>query len=85
MAALEQSLAELGYDVRGGFASLLAESAAQAPSQPLAGAQEPPQFLVAASPHSRDHGLRVRAGKDQLYLSVVSAGRAARPTVIPCG
>lgn len=77
VAALEQSLAELGYDVQEGFASLL--PAAQTPSQPPTRGQESPQFLVAASPHSRDHGLRVRVGKDQLYLSVVRrAGTAAR-------
>jgi hypothetical protein len=72
VAALVQSLQELGYDVQGGFASLLPSSAAQSSAQRPAGAQPAaPRFLVAASPHSADHGLRMRAGEDQLYLSVV--------------
>ena len=77
VSALEQSLQELGYDVQGGFAALLPSSAAQS-AQRSAGAQPTPQFLVAGSPHSADHGLRVRVGEDQLYLSVVRrAGTAA--------
>jgi hypothetical protein len=78
VAAVEQSLQELGYDVQGGFASLLPSSAAQSPAQRQAEAQPAPQFLVAVSPHSAEHGLRVRIGQDQLYLSVVrQAGTAA--------
>ncbi len=68
VSALEQSLQELGYDVQGGFASLLPSQSAVVES---AGAQPARQFLVAASPHSADHGLRMRIGEDQLYLSVV--------------
>jgi hypothetical protein len=72
VAALVQSLQELGYDVQGGFASLLPSSAAQSSAQRPAGARPAAlRFLVAASPHSADHGLRMRAGEDQLYLSVV--------------
>jgi hypothetical protein len=77
VSALEQSLQELGYDVQGGFAALLPSSAAQS-AQRSAEAQPTLQFLVAGSPHSADHGLRVRFGADQLYLSVVRrAGTAA--------
>lgn len=73
VSALEQSLHELGYDVQGGFASLTPSSA-----QRPAGARPAPQFVLAASPHSADHGLRVRVGENQLYLSVVRrAGTAA--------
>lgn len=80
VAALEQSLLELGYDVQGGFASLLPATAASAPGQRPATATQPtPRFLVAASPHSAEHGLRVRVGPDQVYLSVVRrAGTAGR-------
>lgn len=77
VSALERSLRELGYDVHQGFASLLPSSATQRPAQQPAGGRPAPQFLVAASPHSADHGLRVRLGKDQLYLSVVR--RAGTP------
>jgi hypothetical protein len=78
VSALEQSLQELGYDVQGGFASLLPPSAERSAAERSAEAQQAPRFLVAASPHSTDHGLRVRVGKDQLYLSVVRrAGTAA--------
>jgi hypothetical protein len=78
VSALEQSLQELGYDVQGGVASLLPSSAALSSAERSAGAPQTPQFLVAASPHSAEHGLRVRVGKDQLYLSVVRrAGTAA--------
>jgi hypothetical protein len=62
VAALQASLTELGYDVQGGFASLL-----PAPS----GGRREREFLVASSPHSTDHGLRVRVGEDQVFLSVV--------------
>jgi hypothetical protein len=62
VAALQESLKQLGYDVQGGFASLL-----PAPS----GGSREQEFLVASSPHSPDHGLRVRVGEEQLYLSVV--------------
>jgi hypothetical protein len=62
VTALEQSLTELGYDVRPGFSSLLPGPGSEATS---------PRFLVAGSPHSADHGLRVRVGDDQVYLSVV--------------
>jgi hypothetical protein len=72
VSALELSLSELGYDVQGGFDALLPQAAAARPS---------PDFLVAASPHSADHGLRVRVGTDQLYLSVVRrAGTAGGDT-----
>jgi len=81
VAALEHSLADLGYDVQGGFASLLPPGDQQPDAraaQQTADAGKAPRFVVAASPHSADHGLRVRVGRDQLYLSVVRrAGTAA--------
>ena len=82
VSAVQRSLEELGYDVQGGFASLLpSEGLAQEPPVARAAQAEPP-FLLAASPHSADHGLRVRVGEDQLYLSVVRR-RAARGTAPP--
>ena len=82
VAALEQSLLELGYDVQGGFATLLPATAASAPGQRPATATQPtPRFLVAASPHSAERGLRVRVGPDQVYLSVVRRAGTARRDV----
>ena len=81
VSAVQRSLEELGYDVQGGFASLLpSEGLAQGAPVARAAQVEPP-FLLAASPHSADHGLRVRVGEDQLYLSVVRrAGSAGHGT-----
>ncbi len=80
VAALEQSLCELNYDVQGGFTALLPSS----PASPAAGhprrEQPAAAFVVAASPHSAQHGLRVRAGDGQLFVSVVrQAGTGADP------
>ena len=80
VAALEQSLRELNYDVQGGFTALLPSS----PASPAAGhprrEQPAAAFVVAASPHSAQHGLRVRAGDGQLFVSVVRpAGTGADP------
>jgi hypothetical protein len=69
VSAVELSLRELGYDVQGGFDALL----------PASAPQPAPRFLVVASPHSADHGLRVRVGADQLYLSVVRRAGTAGP------
>jgi hypothetical protein len=67
-AALQASLEDLGYDIHGQFGSLL----------PAASGEPSSEFLVVGSPHSPDHGLRVRVGQDQLYVSVVRrAGTAA--------
>ena len=68
VTALQASLRELNYEIQGGFGSLLPSSAAAGSTrsdQPAA------TFVVAASPHSPQHGLRIRAGDGQLFVSVV--------------
>jgi hypothetical protein len=85
VAALEQALRELDYDVQDGFSTLLSASATLSPGQEAADtptAPAAPRFLVAVSPHSADHGLRVRVGEDQVYLSVVRRAGTAGPDVL---
>ena len=59
LEALHASLSELGYTVGEAFDTLLPNHGG------------PSQAVVVASPHSADHGVRLRADQDHVYLSVV--------------
>ena len=64
VAAVRTALESLGYTVGPAFDSLL-------PDRPGEGSRAVATYAVVPSKHSAEHGLRVRVGQDQIYVSVV--------------